>query len=246
MRRVSAMMLTALLLMAPACGRRSYEQRLDATIARMRYRLRLDQFLAPMPDDARFQGMQVFIRPPQGMNLGKQFVMTTVPEGAYDLLGSFIGESKGSPQSLHLLARLKGLKKTPAKGAPPAPVAERGPFEQDVLGLLAGVYGAGEALEAPNFQTEKKRGGNDYRRLVFNASNGNTVQAYFLKKDPYEVALIWDLPPDVLKDKTQGTARDLCLQSFAVGDRARAAFGGDMSEDENAGEFSGPAGAMPF
>jgi hypothetical protein len=246
MRRVPASLITATLLLAWGCGRYSYELRLEATLARMKYRQRLDQFLGPPPSDAKFQELQVFLRPPKGMDLTKEFVMAAVTPGAYDLLASFVGQSQGSSRSLHLLARRKTAKKAAGKAAPtPEPAVERGPFEQDVVTLLAGVYGANEALQQPNFQTDKK-GGNSFRRLTFKASNNNDVWVYFYKKEPHEVALVWDLPPDAAKDNALRTARDLCLQSFAVGERARAAFGGDISEEGAPAGPAGPGGATPF
>ena len=247
MRRVSTVILGASTLLAFGCGWHSYETRLNATIARMEYLRRLDQFLAGPPEDKRFQDLMVFIRPPKGMSLAKTFLMADLKPGTYDLPASFVGEVGGKTQNLHLLIRRKGPKKPPAKGAPPEPAVERGPFEQDVLALLAGSFGASDAIAEPKYQTENKKGGNSFRRLFFNASTGNTVQAYFLKKEPYEVALVWDLPQEVVKENAQRTARELCLQSFALGDRARKFFGGDISEEESSsGTISAPPGATPF
>ena len=67
------------------------------------------------------------------------------------------------------------------------------------------------------------------------------VQIYLYggKKSPYEVALIFEYPKAELNAVNPKIG--LCLESFAVGDRAKRAFAGGETEDiEGTGEEAEP------
>jgi hypothetical protein len=248
MRRASAVLLTATLLLCVGCGRRSYDLRLEHTLDDLRYRQRLDQFLIPAPTDPKFKDFPMYIRPPKGMTLSSQFVMLNdadLPPGQFDMSVSFTSRSG----NLHVFARRKAAPKPTGKDAPqvPVPTEPQRPFEPEVLRILAEVYPA-EALQTPNFANETKKP-NEYRRLIFRSPNDNVVRVYLYKRDQYDVALIWDIPAAEDANATLATARDLTLQSFAVGNRANNYFSGSMSESERseaASESGGAESAQPF
>jgi hypothetical protein len=245
MKRVSVVLVTAVLVLGWGCGRRSYEDRLDYTLEQMRYRKRLDTYLIPAPTDPKFKDFPLYIRPPKDMTLSTQFLMLNEADlqGQFDLAATFVSPGAGN---LHVLARRKAAKKAPAKNAPePAQPAEaQRPFDQEVTAILARVYPNVEAITTPKFDSDTKKS-NNFKRLVFNSPNGNVVRVYLYKREPYEVALIWDTP--VAQDRSTATARDLCLESFAVGRRAANYFGGRMSEGEGAeGGGGGGESAQPF
>lgn len=245
MKRLAALLVSATLVMSWGCGMKSYEIRLEKTLEAMRYSRDLDENLTPAPTDKRFREFPMYIRAPKDMPLSANFVMAAdVPVGRYDLTASFVGQSKDSPgtRALHVIGRRKAPpKKQAKKDAPAQPDAPRGPFEGDVFALVGSVYGANDALANPKPQNEKKRN-NPYRRIIFSASNGNVVRIYLYKKENYEVALVWDVPGTVDKNANYMKARDLCLQSFAVGKLAEQYFSGNAS----AGEAEGEAAPAPF
>lgn len=244
MKRTLALGLVASLVVGFGCGYNSYEKRLENTLDEMRYIQRLDDSLIP-PPEGPFKDFPMYIRPPKGMTLSSNFVMTAdLPAGQFDLAASFIGEGAESRRMLHVLARRKAAKPAQQKGAPPPPEpVPQQPFNDAVVGVLRAVYGDSEALAAPQYQKETKRQ-NAYNRLIFTAANGNIIRVYLYKKDTYDVALIWDTPAGQEKDAAATNARDLTLQSFAVGRKAQNAFAGVGGE--GGAEGGGEESATPF
>jgi hypothetical protein len=252
MKRLLALLLTATLLLSWGCGKSIYDRKLNDTLDAMKYRQRLDAFLIPAPSGAKFKDFPLYIRPPKDMPLSTNFVLVAdLPLGQFNLAESFLSQSKGN---LHVLGRRKTAKKAAPKGAaPPPPEAPKGPFDQDVIALLRGVYGADlPQLQTPQYQNETKTapGGspsNQFRRLIFNASNGNAIRVFLYKKEPYDVALIWDAPAALERSGSLSSARDLTLQTFAVGRRAQNAFAGGVTPgDSSEGGGGGDEGTTHF
>jgi len=241
MKRVLASLLTAVLIFVWGCGYNSYQSRLEYTLEQMKYRQRLDDNLIPAPTDPKFRDFPMYIRPPKGMTLAREFVMAELPPGQYDLAVTFFEQDKGT---LHVLGRRKTAKKAASKNAPqqPEPAAPRGPFVQDITSLLMSVYGANDVLQNPQFQTDTAKK-SAFKRLIFNASNGDVVRVFLYQKDPYEVALIWDIPAAVDRDPKLLRARDLCRESFALGRRANDSFSGSLSSGEQGSEGAAGGGA---
>jgi len=245
--RILATLSTAMLLCALGCGQQDYEARLTKTIARLRYQQRLDQFLNP-PAEGAFKEMNIYLRSPKPMQLSPNFGLTEEP-GRYDLTSTFLAIPKteaGEPDAgqalrLHVLARLKKAKKARKKGEPPAPepAVARGDFLTDVRTLLAADTGGGEGVNQTP-KADKKRS-NDFKRIVFNAGNGNSILAYFYKQGDYDVALVWEVPPALSKSSLTG--RDLCLESFSAGRKAAANFAGPIDDDAAPGDLGAPGGA---
>ena len=119
MRRVMAMVATTILVLSGGCGSKSYEYRLDRTLESMRYRKRLDDNLMPPPAKgiAPFEELSIFLRPPKNLAQSKEFQMTVLEPGQFDLESSFFEEKM---QNLHVLARVKKPKR-PASKKPAAP-----------------------------------------------------------------------------------------------------------------------------
>jgi len=87
-------------------------------------------------------------------------------------------------------------------------------------------------IVAGKLKEETKRG-NSYRAATLSLDNGKDIQMYFYgdgKTNPYEVALIFEY------QKADGpTVKPRivsCLESFAVGDRAKRLFAGSETEEE--------------
>ena len=116
MRRVMAMVATTILVLGGGCGSKSYEFRLDRTLESMRYRKRLDDNLMPPPAKgiAPFEELAIFLRPPKNLEQSKEFQMTVLEPGQFDLQSSFFEEKK---QNLHVLARVKKPKGSASKKA---------------------------------------------------------------------------------------------------------------------------------
>jgi hypothetical protein len=229
MKRALAVLCCATLTVAVGCGERSYERRLDKTLADMKYRQRLDQYLIP-PVQGKFKELGIFLRPPKPLAQSTQFLLTSAEPGKYDLESSFFNQGAPTGLRLHVLARRKQAKKAPTKGAaPPADTANRGPFQQDVLSLLASNFGAAEALQNPRVQNVSAKR-NAFKRITFPSPTGSDVRVYLYNRDPYDVALVWDIPKG-----TTSTGIDLCLESFAVGPKAIRQFEGGVGDEEAAG-----------
>ena len=106
--------------------------------------------------------------------------------------------------------------------------------------LLKNVYGA--EIELSKSKSENKLDHTNYTFKSFEIDlNIKTVQVYLYgsKNDPYEVALIFEYPK-AERNAVNPKIR-LCLESFAVGDKAKRAFAGGETEDiEGTGEEAPP------
>jgi hypothetical protein len=234
MKRAVAVLLGVGLVLVLGCGTQSYETRLEKTLDNMKYQKRLDDNLGAAATKGKLEELQIYVRPPKSMTGPTQtFQLTVVEPDKFDVESSFIEPEK---QSLHILGRVK-RPKTPSKKAPAKPETPRGEFNADIVDLIKNVYGA--ELAGSDFKDETKRDNTfKYKLLDLNAKN---VQVYLYggKNSPYEVALIFEYP------KTEHNAVNpkigLCLESFAVGDKAKRAFaGGETEEMEGTGEESAP------
>ncbi|GAC1475881.1 MAG: hypothetical protein NVSMB9_29220 [Isosphaeraceae bacterium] len=240
MRRALVLMFALGLPLIGGCVGRSYEVRLDKTLADMRYRKRLDDNLMPAPSKGKFNDNLIYLRPPKSLEgPAKEFTLTVLEPGRFDLSESFFEQDK---QNLHVLARVKRPKTAAKKGAPaPPPPPSRGDFTADVLAVLSSVYNVD--LDSAKAKEESKRT-NKFKHLAFEA-NGKDIQVYLYgsKTTPYEVALIYEYPKterDNLVSKIE-----LSLGSFEVGERARRAFSGSETVDEST-EGSGAPGPVAF
>ncbi len=243
MRRVLATMATAALLIAGGCGSKSYDERLTRTLDDMRYRKRLDENLMPAVAGNKLEQLLIYLRPPKNLDQAKEFQLTQVEPGKFDLEATFLEPEK---QSLHVLARRKLKPSAKKKGAPtPADTATRGEFVADVLALVSTVYPSFD-LAANKLKSETKKKptssvGNDFKWTAFPA-DGKNVQIWFYKKDDYDVALIFEYP--TAQQASLFPKIGLCLESFAVGERARRQFAGQGAEEEAAPGAAG--GAVAF
>jgi hypothetical protein len=242
MRRVMAMVATTILVMGGGCGSKSYEFRLDRTLENMRYRKRLDDNLMPPPAKgiAPFEELGIFLRPPKGLVQAKEFQMTVLEPGQFDLESSFFEEKK---QNLHVLARVKKPKGSASKkpAAPtPADTAVRGEFNRDVVTLVGNVYGVTDTLGVEKFKEVTKKA-NKFKHHNF-ATNDKNVQVYLYKSDPYEVALIFDYPSS--EQASLSSKINLALESFAVGPRAKSRYGGADEHADDEGTTEGVPGQV--
>lgn len=260
MKRVLAAAVSCSLILSFGCSQ-SYSKRLDSTLNRLKYLQRLDQFLKPA-EAGKLQEMGIYFRPPLGLEQAQQPGLNA-PPGHYDVVATFLDlgtaaaganakekVAPAAPLRLHLLARIN--RKAPAskkKGeTPEEPVTPRGKFDDDVRALLASDLGGQDALNNP-LQSIKIKS-NDYKRLIFTASNGDTIKAYFFKAGEYDLALVWDIPAEQAKSAAASTGAELAMESLAVGPRAVTAFqGGDADEDivQSAGDAGAAGGpGQPF
>jgi len=239
MKRAAAVVLGVSLVLILGCGTQSYETRLERTLDNMKYQKRLDDNLGKAATKGKLEELQIYVRPPKNMTGPTQtFQLTVVEPGKYDVESSFIEPEK---QSLHILARVK-RPKTPSKKAPTRAEAPRGEFNADVVDLVKNVYGAdvhGAEVDLSKFKDEMKRLNTfKYHLHELNAKN---VQIYLYggKNSPHEVALFFEYPK--AEHNAVNPKIGLCLESFAVGDRAKRAFAGGETEDiEGTGEAAEP------
>jgi len=240
MRRVLATASTVVLILGFGCSK-DYDTRLSETIELLRYQKRLDENLMP-PVEPRFKDLSIYLRPPKNLNPSQTFLLAIKEPEQFDLTQSFLEPEK---QSLHVLARDKRPKPADKKKAAPPPV--RQDFNSSVLALLAANYPNVELAMSKFKPVEKKRSStsrvfNEFKQYPF-VYESNTVEVYLLNtKEPYELALIFVYPTS---EKANLTSKiNLCLESLAVGNRAKAAFSGSGVEEEEAGGAS--AGGAVF
>ena len=237
MRRVGAIVLSAGLVLVIGCGTQNYEYRLDHTLEQMKYQKRLNENLNEPATKGKLEEQQIYLRPPKNMTGPAQtFQLAAVEPGRFDIESSFIEPEK---QSLHVLARVKRPKVPAKKGVPQPEAAPRGDFNTEVVDLIKNVYGAD--LAVGDFKEDTK-GTNTfkYKLLDLNAKN---VQIYLYgnKNSPHEVALIFEYPK--AEHNSVNPKIGLCLESFAVADKAKRAFAGGETEEtggEGASEETAP------
>jgi hypothetical protein len=238
MKRFWAMLTSLGLFLAVGCTSKSYDLRLEKTLENRKYQSKLDEALTPAVAAGKLKEYYIYIRPPKDLKGPTQaFQLAVVQPGRFDLENSFIEKDK---QALHILARVKRPKPPAKKGAAPVPTPPRGEFNTDVLELLKGVYGVD--LPITSFKEETKRK-NTFRHRTIDL-DPKTVQVYLYgaKNNPYEVALIFEYPKTAAAHSALNPKIGYCLESFAVGERAKRAFEGATTEEEleEAGEASGP------
>jgi hypothetical protein len=261
MQRIWIVLASAGLVAAGGCGG-SYNERLTKTLDDMKYRKRLDEMLTPPPSDGKFKDLLIYVRPPKNLQPSREFLLPLEAD-KFDLASSFLesagaaaapnpGEqppAAGEPakqaempkQSMHIVARVKRPKSPTAKKKAPEP-ANRREFTTDLLALLNSAYAPPAEVTLDKFKvTTKKK--NEFREYSFAVGGKNIrVEIYAPKNDPYEVALIFEYPST--EHANLSGKIDLCLESYAVGNKAKAAFSGGVSE---ATEGSGaPAGGVAF
>jgi len=216
MRRIWAMMVSSVLLVAFGCSQ-SYQIRLDKTLEDMKYNKRLDENLQPALADGKLKELGIFVRPPLPLTPSKEFTLGEVPAGQFDETKTFFD---GQKAFLHVVARVKQAKKPAAKAAPAEPPAARGQFNADVLAALKAVYPEEENLATEKFKDDPHKP-NTYKRVIFDNS-GKRVEVYLYKLEPYDVALIFQY--DTGEKAALASKINLCLESFAVGNKARSKY----------------------
>jgi hypothetical protein len=267
MRRIGIVLASAGLVVAAwGCGG-SYNGRLDKTLVDMKYRKRLDDMLMPPPSEGKFKDLLIYVRPPKNLQPTREFLLSPHEADKYDLAASFLesGGSGGTPapgdqpqpppaagepakpaepakQSLHIVARVKRPKTPAAKGKKVVEPANRREFTTDLLALINAACAPPVEVTLDKFKaTTKKK--NEFRQFAF-ASGGKNIQVYLYapKNDPYEVALIFEFPSTEYGNLAGKI--DLCLESYAVGNKAKAAFSGGVSEIPETG--GAPGGGVAF
>ena len=224
-------------------------KRVRMTLDEMRYTKRLNTSLEEAPTKTSLQGDEIYIRPPLGLKGPTQaFGLTGTDPGKFDIENSFIDATKGT--SLHVVARVKKAKAPAgAKKAAAAPVetVPRGKFIDDVVKLVKAAYNV--ELTPGEFKPESKSHlgrDNAYKaRKMDMATKQVEVFVYTESNGVREVALIFEFPK--IETNYMRPKVDLCLESFAVGDRARRSFDGTISElDAGAGEVAGSGSPPPI
>ena len=166
------------------------------------------------------------------------FQMTAVEPGKFDVESSFIEPDK---QSLHLLARVNRPKTPSKKAATHAETAPRGDFNTDVVELVKNVYGAelDHAAVQGREEAEQYVQGQDARPERQERADLS------LRQQDQPVRGGPDLRVPQGRAQRVNPKIGLCLESFAVGEKARRAFAGGEVEEGGGGEAAGDEGAPP-
>jgi hypothetical protein len=237
MKRAFAILAGVSLVLVLGCAQ-DYDIRMSKTIENKRYQKRLNENLEGPPTKTNLQTVNIFVRPPKGLQgPAKAFQLAVVEPGRFDIEDTFFDAQKQA--SLHILARVN-LPKTQSKKAPAAAEAQRGDFVADVLDLLKTVYSAD--LDQSRLKPESKSHGgrtNSFKALTLD-SNTKEVKVYFFgdKNSPEKVVLIFEYPKEEANVLTPKI--NLCLETFAAGGAAARAFSGGVDE-ELGGEVGGGA-----
>jgi hypothetical protein len=227
MRRLLTAMVSGALLLSLGCVQR-YEKRMTETIIEMKYERELDKNLEAAPAEGPLKSLDIFIRPPKGLVPAKEFTLTAVEPGLFDVERTFY---EGQKSFLHILARKKMPKKAPAKGAPPEPTVTRGDFNGDVLKKLREAFGDDENIALEKFKDDPHKA-NKFRRAIFTAGSGKKVEVFLAKVDPYDVALIYVFDP--ADDKAIEPKIRYSLEAFALGEKAKNKYSGTTEAEAEA------------
>jgi hypothetical protein len=245
MKRVIAVLASATFVVAIGCS--DYDIRMGKTLEEMRYTKRLNTNLEEAPTKGTLQGDDIYVRPPKGLSGPTQaFSLTGVDPGKFDIENSFIDEKKGT--SLHVVARIKKPKAPPSakKAAAPAETVPRGKFIDDVVELVKVAYNV--ELLPGEFKPESKSHlsrENAYKARKLDMTTKQVeVYVYTESNGVREVALIFEFPKAELN--YMNPKIDLCLESLAVGDRAKRAFDGTISDLDAGGEAVSPGTPAPL
>jgi len=233
MRRILVVLAGAVLFLAVGCGLHSYEARLTQTLDNMKYQDRLNRMLQPPQTKGKWEEVSVYLRPPKSLVQAKEWQLSPTEPGKFDLEASLLEPQK---QSMHVLVRVKRAKPTGKKTPTPADTVDRSDFNRDVLAVVNDSYKPPEDLTTAKFKPESAKS-NDYKYLT-TTIDGRNVQVYFLKKDNYDVALIFEYPKT--EQANLFSKIKLSLETFAVGEKARRYFSGASSEEEATGQ-GGPS-----
>jgi hypothetical protein len=247
MKRVLAVSVGVSFVLAIGCS--DYDIRLEKTLEEKKYEKRLNTNLEAAPTKGKLQGDEIFVRPPLGLQIAQAFVLTAAETQKFDIENSFIDQKKGT--SLHVVARTKKPKGPPStkKGAAAAEQpAVRGKFIDDVVELVKAAYNV--ELAPAGLKSESKKHGNranDYKAVKLDLTT-KVVEVYVFTEPNgiHDVAMIFEYPT---AEKTYMEPKiGLCLESFAVGDRARRFFDGATATDVDGGggEMASPGAAPPI
>lgn len=235
-KRVLAVLLlgTSALGLSGCLGESSYENRLNRTLEDLKFQRQLDANLNPA-DTGRLKELNLFVRPPRGMAKA-QAPGINVPPGSYDVVETFLGQvdAQGTPIQLQVLGRVKQPPRTgqPKPGdPPPPPETNLATFEGDVRGLLNAVYGGGGDTKS---EVVNERG-RQYKRIKFQAADGQFVSANLHEQPNQKLALIFVYPAPAANSQAVTTAIPLALGSVAVGPKAAAAFSGRPEAEASGG-----------
>jgi hypothetical protein len=241
MRRLLMMSVSCTLVVVCGCGV-MYTKRMDKTYEELKYNYLIDQELMPVVAEGKLKDMNLYVRAPKKMEPAKEFTLGVVDAGKYDVEKTYFETSKAF---MHVLARQKAAPAKKTKGAAPADAqAARGPFNSDIILLLKSVYGEDERI-APEKLKDDVHKKNRFKKLAFKATGANNVekqvQVFLIKEDKDDVALIFEyLPADEIP---MNAKIKYCLESFALGTKARNKYtNGAMSDDE--AEAAGPGAAF--
>ncbi len=224
MRRLLTAMVSCSLVFTVGCVAR-YQTRMDKTIDELKYERELDKNLDVAPTDGPLKALDIYVRPPKGMQPAKDFLLGAIQPGLFDVERSFY---EGQKSFLHVLARKKMPKKAPAKGAPTEQPVARGEFNSDVLAVLRAVFGDDENIAIEKFKDDPHKA-NKFRRAIFTANTGKKVEVFLSKVDPYDVAMIYVFDP--ADEKTIDPKIRYSLEAYALGDKAKGKYSG-FSEAE--------------
>jgi hypothetical protein len=248
MKRVLAVLASASFVLALGCG--DYDFRLQTTLEEKKYENRLNKNLELAPTKGKLKGDDIYIRPPQGLEGPTQaFSLTVIEPGKFDVENSFIDQKKGA--SLHVVARVKKPKPPPnaKKAAAPAEQVARGKFLDDVVELVKAAYSI--ELAPGEFKVESKKHlnrANDYKFVKRDLTTKEVeVYVYTEPNGVHEVAMIFEFPKD--QHAFMSPKIGLCLESFAVSERAKRFFEGLTATDvdgSGGGEMSSPGAAPPI
>jgi hypothetical protein len=240
MKRAFATLAGGALVLVIGCA--DYDIRLTKTYDEMKYQKRLNDNLEEAPTKGTLQADLIYVRPPKGLKGPTQtFNLAAVEPGKFDIENSFIDEA--SKASLHVVARVKRPKAPEGKKASTPAAAEtaaRGKFVDDVVELVRTATGV-DAIPAlkPESKSHSDRT-NTYKAAKLDLAT-KEVDLYVME-DPgnvREVAFIFDFPKTEVNKISPKIG--LCLESAAIGERARRAFTGSTDLETGAE----PEGAAP-
>lgn len=234
MRRLLIVTVSGALLLSAGCVNR-YQARMDRTIEEIKYERELDKNLEKAAPEGKLKELDIFVRPPKGLQPAKETLLPGVQPGLFDVDRTYY---EGQKSFLHVLARKKMPKKPATKGAPAEPPVARGDFLSDVIKTLREGLGADEEGLSPEKFKDDPHKANKFRRAIFTASNNKKVEVFIAKTDPFDVALIYVFDP--ADEKALNPKINYSLEAFALGDKAKNKYSGTTEAEAEAATANAP------
>ena len=204
-----------------------YQKRMDETIEPFKYERELDKNLEPAPPEGPLKELDIFVRPPKGMQPAKDFLLGGVQPGRSTSSGR---STRG--RRLPARPRTRRWRRRPRPRGPrpsrrrPRRVQRRCPRRPSRPSSATTRTSPSRSSRTTPTRLTSSAGS------IFTANTGKKVEVFLSKVDPYDVALIYVFDP--AEEKAIDPKIRYSLEAFALGDKAKIKYAGGTEAEAEA------------